>query len=89
MTTQKLPEFRCRSIYFAAYLICQYGKSLIGTSVENKKVVFLFEQAEGEITKAMDEFTGKSDDGQIHICDYMSYVNKLKDVARSITKGDF
>lgn len=82
-------EFGCRSIYFAAYLMCKYNKKLVGTGFENKKVVFLFDQKPGEIKRAMDEFTGKSDNGMLHISDYMSFVNQLKDVARSMTKkGD-
>lgn len=87
MTVKKMPEFRCRSIYFAGYLMCKYGKRLIGTCFEDKKVVFLFEQVDGEIKRALDEFTGNSEDGMLHIADYMICVNKLKDVARSFTKG--
>lgn len=86
--TKKMSEFRCRSIYFAAYLMCQYGKKLIGTCFEDKKVVFLFDQIEGEMTRAMGEFTGNSENGMVHIADYMVCVNKLKDVARSFTKGN-
>lgn len=81
-----MEQFKCRSIFFAAYLMCKYGKPIQGTSMCDKKVVFMFED-DGNISKALAEFSGvEGTEANVSLPAYMSCVNKLKDVARSITK---
>lgn len=81
--------FKCRSIYFASYLMYKYNVEIAGTKIEGKKVVFLFNLDKQQIDTAIAEFKGESDqdaeNGVVVICDYLVQVNKLKDISRNLT----
>lgn len=85
MIIEETNFFKCRSIYFASYLLYKYDIELAGTKIEGPKVVFLFDLSKAVIDKALKEFM-PGGNGSVIMPEYMKYINKLKDIARSLTK---
>lgn len=76
--------FKVRSLYLAAYMMCGHSRRLVGTEMQDRRVIFLFD-AEGNEHEILDEFSGIKA-AMVNIGDYMKSVNQLKDVAKSLTK---